>query len=91
MINNLVQKENEVQARHNRSARADMHRTQESVRLAFSEFVLVVLHYQLRKHEEFLSGFVQLFKSVDRDMDGVVDENEFIELIEKMKIGLNES
>ena len=65
-------------------------KTQESVRLAFSEFLLVVLRFQLVNHEAFLSGFVQLFKTVDTDRDGVVNEDGFVQLIRKMKIGLND-
>ena len=53
-------------------------KTQESVRLAFSEFLLVLLKFQLKLHEAFLSGFVQLFKTVDTDRDGVVNEDEFV-------------
>ena len=67
-----------------------MQRNQETVRLSFSEFVLVILSFQLSKHEEFLDGFLQLFRSVDEDKDGVLDEAQFILLIEKMQIGLDE-
>ena len=52
--------------------------------------MLTVLVFQLTKHEEFLEGFLQLFRSVDTDDDGVINEEQFIELIEKMKIGLGE-
>ena len=52
--------------------------------MSFSEFLLGVLVFQLTKHEEFLDGFLQLFKSVDTDDDGVINEEQFLQLIEKM-------
>ena len=58
LINNLLQKENVSQARQTRSARADFIKTSETIRLAFSEFLLSVLVFQLTKHEEFLDGFL---------------------------------
>ena len=45
--------------------------------------------FQLEKHQEFLEGFLKLFRAVDTDLDGVVNEAEFIQLIDKMQIGLN--
>lgn len=89
-LGNLLQKENVSATRHNRSARADFLKSTETVRLAYSEFQLIVLEFQLKKHEEFLSGFLQLFKNVDSDADGVLNEDQFMELICKMKIGLTE-
>ena len=89
-LGNLLQKENVSTTRHNRSARADFLKSTETVRLAYSEFQLIVLEFQLKKHEEFLSGFLQLFKNVDCDADGVLNEDQFMELICKMKIGLTE-
>jgi Ca2+-binding EF-hand superfamily protein len=38
------------------------------------------------EHEKFLSCFTQIFKSVDSDSNGIVDENEFRDLIIKMGV-----
>ena len=46
----------------------------ETVRLSFSEFVHTTLMFQMQKHQEFLDGFTSLFKTVDADMDGVLNE-----------------
>ena len=58
------------------------------MRLSFSEFVQCVLEFQLSQHEKFLDSFLKLFRSVDINNDGVLNEDEFSQLIEKMKIGL---
>jgi len=46
----------------------------------FSVFQKVILDFQLRSHEKFLKNFVTYFKIVDRDNNGILDENEFKEL-----------
>lgn len=38
------------------------------------------------EHEKFLSSFTSLFKSVDTDSNGIIDENEFRDLIIKMGV-----
>ena len=40
-----------------------------------------MLDFQLREHEKFLSYFIQLFKRVDGDRDGILDENQFRNLM----------
>ena len=85
----IVQRETKAAQKHCRTARADFLKNTETVRLAFTEFVHVALMFQLEKHQEFLEGFLKLFRAVDTDLDGVVNEAEFIQLIDKMQIGLN--
>lgn len=43
-------------------------------KLKFNQFLKCVLDFQLREHEKFLAFFVQQFKQVDLDRDGVVNE-----------------
>ena len=45
-----------------------------------TEFINYILHFQLRSHEKYISRFNALFKSVDRDLDGVISEEEFFKL-----------
>lgn len=40
-----------------------------------------VLDFQLREHEKFLSYFVNQFKLVDHDRDGVINEQQFQTLL----------
>ena len=47
----------------------------------YSDFEKIILDFQLLQHEQFLQKFTDLYKSVDRDTDGVIDEEEFKELI----------
>ena len=47
----------------------------------YADFQKVILDFQLFEHERFLRKFTKYFKAVDRDTNGVLDENEFRELI----------
>mmetsp|Transcript_25802 Transcript_25802/g.39660 ORF Transcript_25802/g.39660 Transcript_25802/m.39660 type:complete len:118 (-) Transcript_25802:388-741(-) len=58
-------------------------------RLLFQEeFMKVVLDFQLQEHEKFLSQFNRLFKQVDTDHNGVIDEEQFRTLILDMNIAI---
>ena len=58
-----------------------------SMRLHFNfEFIKGILDFQLQEHERFLSEFNQLFKQVDHDKNGVINEEEFRELIVSMNV-----
>ncbi len=43
-------------------------------RLLFKEFLKAVLDFQLREHEKFLKRFLEVFRGVDLDGDGVLTE-----------------
>ena len=47
----------------------------EASKLKFAVFLKCVLDFQLKEHEKFLAYFVLLFKKVDSDRDGILDEN----------------
>jgi Ca2+-binding EF-hand superfamily protein len=44
------------------------------------------LDFQLSEHEKFLRDFTELFKGVDRDRNGLIDEGEFRELLSQMRV-----
>lgn len=58
----------------------------DSDKLLFSEFLKAVLDFQLKEHEKFLYKFIVMFKQVDIDNNGVLNEEEFIDLVKRMKI-----
>ena len=55
--------------------------------MKFAVFLKCVLDFQLKEHEKFLAYFVQLFKKADSDRDGILDENQFRNLM--ISIGFN--
>lgn len=54
--------------------------------LPFERFLKVLLDFSLLSHEKFLKKFVDLFVSIDRNKDGILDEQEMVDLVKKLKI-----
>jgi Ca2+-binding EF-hand superfamily protein len=55
-------------------------------RLQFTDFQKIILDFQLKEHEKFLEKFITVFKSIDGDNNGVVNEGEFRELVQSMEV-----
>lgn len=69
-----------------REERLAMVSQKDSDKLLFNEFMKTVLDFQLKEHEKFLYKFIVVFKQIDGDNNGVVNEDEFIELVKRMRI-----
>ena len=54
--------------------------------ILYSNFMKIILDNHIRFRDKQLKNFVQLFRSVDTNRDGIINEEEFSELIQKMKI-----
>ena len=44
------------------------------------------MDFQLKEHEKFLEKFIVVFKSIDSDNNGVINEEEFRDLISSMDV-----
>ena len=55
-------------------------------KLSYHDFQKIILDFQLQEHEKFLFRFTQLFKEVDIDNNGIINEDEFRELVAKMNV-----
>ena len=58
----------------------------EDKNILFTDFIKIVLDNHIKFRDKQLKNFVNLFRSVDTNKDGVINEEEFSELIHKMKI-----
>ena len=54
--------------------------------IEYKKFEKIILDFQLKSHHNFLSNFLNLFRKVDQDQNGVIDEDEFIQLIQFLEI-----
>ena len=54
--------------------------------ILFSDFIKIVLDNHIRFRDKQLKNFVEIFKSVDTNKDGIINEEEFSKLVQKMKI-----
>ena len=59
-------------------------------RVLYKDFMKVLLDFQLQGHEKFLTHFTQLFRQFDLDSDGIINEEEFRELVQMMDLGFSE-
>lgn len=46
----------------------------------------IILDFQLLEHEKFLSSFTSIFKEIDTDNNGILNEEEFRELLQRMTV-----
>lgn len=51
-----------------------------------NEFVNYILQFQLKSHEKYISRFNSLFKVIDKDCDGVLNDEEFSKLCESFEL-----
>ena len=49
-----------------------------------------MLDFQLATHEKYVKKFVTLFKKLDEDTNGIVNEDEFKRLVAMMKVSPND-
>merc|ERR1711935_1064806 len=55
--------------------------SREMTKTAYTDFLKVLLDFQLKGHEKFLLKFMKLFRQFDKDKNGVINEEEFRQLI----------
>lgn len=53
-------------------------------KIRFSVFVQEIVRFYFKKRCRLLKPFVVLFKSRDRNSDGIVNEEQFISIVEEM-------
>ena len=54
---------------------------QEDDSISYKRFIKIIGDYHIRNREKYLKNFVKLFRKFDSDLDGVLNENEFIDMI----------
>lgn len=59
-------------------------------RILYNDFLKVLLDFQLHGHERFLEKFLELFKMVDLDNNGIINESEFRDLVLNMDLGFTD-
>ncbi len=54
-----------------------------NAKVYFTDFLRTLQDFQMRQHESYLKGFTRLFRRVDTDSDGILNEEQFISLMDK--------
>ncbi len=56
------------------------------LKVYFSDFQRNILEFQMQEHERYLAVFCQHFRFVDKDCDGILNEQEFKALVESLPV-----
>jgi Ca2+-binding EF-hand superfamily protein len=54
-----------------------------NAKVYFTDFLRTLQDFQMRQHESYLKGFTRLFRRADTDSDGILNEEQFISLMDK--------
>ena len=54
--------------------------------ISFNELINIFHEFEINKKENYLRPFVYVFKKIDDDSDGIINENQFINLVKDLKI-----
>ena len=52
----------------------------------YNELLNIFHEFEVNKREKYLKPFVDIFRSVDEDNDGILNETQFINLVKNMNI-----
>jgi Ca2+-binding EF-hand superfamily protein len=58
----------------------------EEYNIPLKDLVKILHEFQIKLREKYLKNFVALFKSVDKDNNGIINEEEFVTLLYNMNI-----
>ena len=61
-----------------------MNKLREEASIPYKDFVQLVCENQIENREKYLKKFVELFKKFDTDEDGILSEEEFLEMIKSI-------
>ena len=63
-----------------------LNRKENDLKILYSDFNKILLEIQIRLRDKYLSNFVSTFKQIDEDDDGVLNEEQFRDLIIKLEL-----
>ena len=78
--------QNIFQNKLTRTEKFNMCIVEEDNKILFNDFIKIVLDNHIRFRDKQIKNFVTLFKEVDKNCDGIINEQEFSELVIKFKI-----
>ena len=61
-------------------------RVKEDYKIPFNDFQKIILDFHLKSHDKFLKNFIFVFKKIDSDNNGIISEEEFINLLKILNV-----
>lgn len=68
----------------------NLSRTKEEFKVEYKFFQKILQDYQIKSRDKYLKNFVRLFKKVDTDNNGILNEDEFINLLSSFNVYNNQ-
>lgn len=59
----------------------NLNRGKEELKISFKEFQKILLDHHIKSKDRYLKNFVGLFKRYDTDNNGIVNEDEFVNIL----------
>ena len=83
--------DNNNNSRHNKLTRNEINQKMQQKEnelngINYNELLNIFHEFEVNKREKYLKPFVDIFRSVDEDNDGILNETQFINLVKKMNI-----
>ena len=66
-----------------------MSKIKEEVKILYKDYIKIILDYQIKSRIKYLKNFSTLFKKIDKDNNGILYEDEFVELISELGYYVN--
>jgi hypothetical protein len=61
-------------------------RLKEELNIQYKDFIKLLCIYQIKNRDKYLKNFVSLFRKYDSDLDGILNETEFIGLLNNIPV-----
>jgi len=58
----------------------------EEYKISYKDFQKIVLDFQIKSRDRYLKNFVALFRRSDSDNNGIINEEEFFELLKNLNV-----
>ena len=62
----------------------NLNKNKEELNIPYKDFIRIICNHQIKSREKYLKNFVKLFRKVDNDCDGILSEEEFINLLKSI-------
>ena len=62
----------------------NLSKNKEEMNIPYKDFIRIVCNHQIKTRDKYLKNFVKLFKKYDNDSDGILNEEDFINLVKSI-------
>jgi len=70
---------------------AKLYTIKDDSKINFKDFSKIVMDYQIKLRDRYLKNFVIIFKKIDMDNDGIINEEEFFQIVNNLSYYGNEA